>query len=283
VTTDPAEYRQISRDRWSRAAAGWSQRADELQQAVMPVSQWMVDAVHVQPGATVLELAAGPGITGFLAAELVQPGGRLICTDFAEPMLAVARQRAAQAALDNVDFRVVDAETIDLETASVDAVLCRFGYMLMADPGAALGESRRVLRPGGRVALAAWSAPEDNPWAVVPYRELTERGLVPPMDPDAPGMFAFGQPSRIEQLLGDAGFLEVEVAAVDVEMVYDDVDDFVAVTSDCSRPFADATDDLDEATRTEIRSSIATALEPHRADDGRLRVPGRSLVAAASA
>jgi ubiquinone/menaquinone biosynthesis C-methylase UbiE len=283
VTTDPADYRQASRDRWSRAAAGWSQRADQLQRAAMPVSQWMVDAARLQPGHTVLELASGPGITGLLAAELVQPGGRLISTDFAEPMLQVARQRAAQAGLDNVEFRVVDAEAIDLETASVDAVLCRWGYMLMADPGAALGETRRVLRPGGRLALAAWGAPEDNAWATVPFAQLVQRGLVPPADPDAPGMFAFAQPGRIEQLLGDAGFLEVEVAAVEVEMAYDGIDEFLAVTADCSRPFADATADLDEAARADIGAAIGAELERFRAEDGGLRVAGRSLVAAASA
>jgi len=108
--TNPTEYRQASRDRWSRAAAGWSERADELQQAAMPVSAWLVDAINPQPGQTVLELAAGPGITGFLAAELITPGGRLISSDFAEPMLEVARLRATQLGLDNVEFRVVDAE-----------------------------------------------------------------------------------------------------------------------------------------------------------------------------
>jgi SAM-dependent methyltransferase len=283
VTTDPATYRQESRDRWSRSAAGWSQRADRFQRAAMPVSEWMVDAVHLQPGHTVLELAAGPGITGFMAAERVQPGGVLISSDFAEPMLEVARQRATQAGLDNVEFRVVDAEAIDLDAASVDAVLCRWGYMLMADPAAALGETRRVLRPGGRLALSAWDAAEQNPWAITPMSALVQRGLVPPPDPTAPSMFAFAPPGRIEGLLGDAGFLEVEVATVDLVMTYDDLDDFLAVTSDCSRPFADTTEGLDAATRTEVHAAIGEALERFRAQDGRLRVPGRALVASASA
>jgi SAM-dependent methyltransferase len=280
---DRAEYRQDSRDRWSRAAAGWGQRADGLQAAVMPVSAWMVEAIRPQPGQTVLELAAGPGITGFLAAELVQPGGRLITTDFAEPMLEGARQRAAQLGLDNVEFRVVDAESIDLDTASVDAVLCRWGYMLMADAGSAFGETRRVLRPGGRVALSAWEGPEHNAWAAAPMMALVQRGLVPLPDPDDPGMFALGKPGRIEALLADAGFLDVHVETVDVEMTYDGLDDFLAITTDCSRPFADALDGLDPAARAEVEAAVGEGLADFRAEDGSMRVPGRTLVATASA
>ena len=280
---DRAEYRQASRDRWSRAAAGWGQQADGLQAAVMPVSAWMVEAIHPQPGHTVLELAAGPGITGFLAAELVEPGGRLISTDFAEPMLEVARQRAARLGLDNVEFRVVDAESIDLDTASVDAVLCRWGYMLMADPGAAFSETRRVLRPGGRVALSAWDGPEHNAWAAAPMIALVQRGLVPLPDPDDPGMFAFAKPGRIEGLLGDAGFLDVHVDTVEVEMAYDDLDHFLAITTDCSRPVADALDGLDAAARAEVEAAVGDGLADFRAQDGSIRVPGRTLVATASA
>jgi len=279
----PAEYRQVSRDRWSRAAAGWGAQAERMQSWAMPVSRWMVDAIRPQPGYTVLELAAGPGDTGLLAAELVQPGGTLIGTDFAEPMLEVARQRAATQGVDNVEFRVVDAESIDLDTASVDAVLCRWGYMLMADPGTALGETRRVLRPGGRLALGAWDGPERNVWASAPFAELVRRGVIEPPGPKDPSMFAFARPGRIDGLLRGAGFTDIVVDAVDLEVVHEDFDAYLAVTIDCSRPFADALDAMDEAERADITAAVADAMAPFRRDDGSYRVPARSLVAAASA
>jgi SAM-dependent methyltransferase len=279
----PAEYRQVSRDRWSRAAAGWGTQAERMQTWTMPVSRWLVDAIRPQPGYTVLELAAGPGDTGLLAAELVQPGGMLICTDFAEPMLEVARQRAATQGVDNVEFRVVDAESIDLDTASVDAVLCRWGYMLMADPGTALGETRRVLRPGGRVALAAWDGPERNVWASAPAGELVRRGVMEPPGPKDPSMFAFAPPGRIEGLLRGAGFTDIVADAVDFEVAYEDLDAYLTVTTDCSRPFADALDAMDEAQRAEVWAALGDAMARFRQDDGSYRVPARSLVAAASA
>ena len=134
-------------DRGSRAAGGWTARRAQLQEVVAPVSHWLIDAIAPQPGHRVLELAAGLGDTGFLAAELIQPGGELITSDFAEPMLEAAEERAAELGLTNVTFKAIDAEWIDEPTASLDAVLCRFGYMLMLDPGAALQETRRG-RPG---------------------------------------------------------------------------------------------------------------------------------------
>src|SRR5688500_18234249 len=108
----------------------------------------MVDAIRPQTGHMVLELAAGPGDSGFLAAELIAPGGKLICTDGAEGMIAAARERAERLGIANAEFRTMELEWIDLPAASVDGILCRFGYMLAIDPEAALRDARRVLKPG---------------------------------------------------------------------------------------------------------------------------------------
>lgn len=90
---------------------------------------------------------------------------------------------------------------MDLEDDSVDGVLCRWGYMLMAEPETALRETRRVLRDGGGLALSVWAAPESNPWASVPGRLLREQTGAPPPDPTAPGIFAMADPERTRWLL----------------------------------------------------------------------------------
>ena len=132
-------------------------------------------------------------------------------------MLEAARASAEQRGLNNVEFRAFNAEWIDLPVASVDAVLCRWGYMLMADPVAALAESRRVLRPGGRLALAVWDAIAHNPWALLPAQELRERGLVPEPQEGQPGPFALGDRGLVAELLAQAGFAELEVRIVVVD------------------------------------------------------------------
>ena len=179
----PGQPRELGRGR-----LGLGRRQELMRSFAAPVSHWMIEAVSPQPGERVLELAAGMGETGMLAAELVAPVGGVIVSDQAEAMLAGARARAAELGLANLEFQVLNAEWIDLPLASFDVVLCRWGYMLMADPETALGETRRVLRPGGRLALAVWDALELNPWAALPARELRARGLAP--EPDAAGALA---------------------------------------------------------------------------------------------
>ena len=192
MSFDANDHRRESLAGWEDAASGWVRRADTIRSLGAPVSAWMLDAVSLQPGERVLELAAGLGETGMMAAEQVAPMGGVIISDQAESMLAGARARAQELELNNLEFRVLNGEWIDMPVASVDAVLCRWGYMLMADPAAALGETRRVLRPGGRVALAVWASVAENPWSALPAAELIERGLLARPAQGTPSPFALG-------------------------------------------------------------------------------------------
>jgi len=280
---DPAQFRRSSLARWERVAPCWGTHRATIQRAAQPVSAWMVEAIDPQPGQRVLELAAGPGDTGLLAAELIAPSGTLISSDGSEAMVEQARARAAELRIDNVEFATIDAEWIDLPTASVDGVLCRWGYMLLADPEAALRETRRVLKPGGRVALAAWADPAANPWVSVAQQELVALGAAPPPDPQEPSMFAFRDPERIEQLLDAAGFTEVQIAQVDVVFEHPSLDDWWDSQLDVSSTLHDLVAALTPAQRDDLRDAIDARLAEHVADDGSVALPGRTHVAAASA
>jgi SAM-dependent methyltransferase len=280
---DAEEHRRASAERWEEAAPGWVRRQQAIREFGAPVSHWMVQAIDPQPAQRVLELAAGLGETGLLAAELVAPAGGVILSDQAEGMLDGARLRAAELGLTNVEFQTWNAEWIDLPVASVDAVLCRWGYMLMADPLAALTETRRVLRPGGRVALAVWDALSANPWAFVPRSVLLERGLVAPPEGDRPGPFALGDPERVRALLMHAGFTEVLIDAVEVHQRHASFDAFWETMLDISRELHDVVLEQSTAEIEQLRAAVAARLEPHTARDGSLAIPGRSLVAVASA
>jgi SAM-dependent methyltransferase len=283
MTIDADELRKRSRESWERAAAGWGRRQTDLRTWTAPVSQWLVEAIHPQPGHRVLDLAAGPGETGFLAAELIKPGGTLVCSDQSEAMLEVARARAAELGLDNVEFKPIDAEWIDAELASFDSVLCRWGYMLMADPAAALRETRRVLRPGGRVALSVWDRPDLNPWAIMTPVELVERGAMPPPDPEAPGMFALADRDKLAEMLAEGGFSEIEIDAVELEQRHPSFDAMWDFQLDCAAPLAAVLQELDPAELAEVRAAVERRYEPFTAPDGTLTLPASAVVGAATA
>lgn len=280
---DADAHRASSLAGWEAAAPGWTRRHETISRFGAPVSAWMLDAVSLQPGQRVLELAAGLGETGMLAAELVAPMGGVIVSDHADTMLDGARARAVEMGLSNIEFQVIGAEWIDLPLASVDAVLCRWGYMLLADPSAALTETRRVLRPGGRVALAVWDAVQHNPWAFLPSLEMIERGLASAPSPGAPGPFALGDPERLRELLAQAGFTEIDVQTLAIEQRYPSFGDCWETTLDISHTFHNAVLGRPEAEIAEIRSGLAARLEPFSEPDGTLAIPGRTLVASASA
>jgi SAM-dependent methyltransferase len=230
-----------------------------------------------------LELAAGLGETGLLAAELVAPLGGAIISDQAEAMLAGARERALELGLSNVEFRVLNAEWIDLPVASVDAALCRWGYMLMADPGAALGETRRVLRSGGRLALAVWDSLEHNPWAQLPALELGERGLSAPPAAGTPGPFALGSSERVRDMLEQAGFAEVRVEALQLSRRQGSFEEFWETTLDLSRVFHDTVLARPQEEITQIHAGLRARFAQFEGDDGSLVIPARTLVASATA
>jgi SAM-dependent methyltransferase len=281
--SDADELHAQITDRWERAAEGWGAQRAVFQAAAEPVSQWLVERVDPQPGLKMLELAAGPADTGLRAAELLHPMGTMVITDVAESMLEVAKARAAELGITNVEFAVMDAEWIDLPTADVDGVLCRWGYMLLADPGAALRETRRVLKPGGTVALAAWTGPEDNPWSSVPNQELVRMGAAEPPDPSAPGQFFWRDPAVIAEALEEAGFVLAEIDQVGFTFRYPSLDDWWDAQLELSPGLREGVTKLTPAQRDDLRDAVDERLAEHVADDGSVALPARTHVAAASA
>jgi SAM-dependent methyltransferase len=209
---------------WEAAAPGWERQREEVWSASRVVGEKLVDGLDPRPGQTILELAAGAGDTGFLAARRVGPEGKLLSTDFAAGMVSAARRRAEELGIDNAEFRRLDAQQLDLPDASIDGVLCRWGYMLMPDPAAAFAETRRVLRPGGRLVFSVWAGPEQNPWAATIGRTMIELGFVPAPQPGEPGIFALADPGRIRELLAAAGFEEPRIEPVEMAWSYGSFD-----------------------------------------------------------
>ena len=279
--SDPEDFRFEARERWEGAAAGWEQGRPALQRDTQPVSVWLAEHLEPQPGYRVLELAAGLGDTGLLVAELVQPGGTVLITDHADAMVDAARRRAEEVGARNVELRRMDAEWIDLPAASVDGVTSRWGYMLLADPAAALRETRRVLRPGGRVTLAAWAEPEANPWMSAIRGAAMELGFGEPPAPDEPGPFSFARPGHIEELLEETGFDEILVEPLDFTFRHESLDAYFDHQRTMSTNLRTLLARLGPAEHTRLRDAIDERQQQYVRADGSVELPARTWVAAA--
>jgi SAM-dependent methyltransferase len=263
-------------------APTWERRRAEVEEASATVRGWLLSELRPREGDTVLELAAGVGDTGFDAAAAIGERGRLISSDFSPAMLAAARRRGAERGVANVEYRVMDAERTELDDDSVNGVLCRFAYMLMADPAAALAETRRVLRPDGRLAFAVWGTLEQNPFFAIAGISLGKRGHIPPLEPPpAPGPFSMASPERTTELLHGAGFVEVRTEEVPVRFRVSDVDEYMCLVEDTAGPLGLALRGLSDADRAEVRAEVEDSCGRFTTGDG-YELPGVAVCAVAS-
>jgi SAM-dependent methyltransferase len=283
---DPEAERAASRERWESVAEGWESGADAFYDGALPVSHWMVDRLQPQPGQTILELAAGRGDVGFLAAELLHPGGKLISSDGAEAMVEAARRRAEQLNIHNVEFKPIDLEWIDAKLATIDGILCRFGYMLCVDPEHALREARRVLRPGGKLVIAVWDVPEANPWLSSFPAAARDIGMAPPADPDAPGPFSLsgvGGSGSVSELLQDAGFDTPIVEPIDLTFRAPTLDALWETQRAMSSNMRRLLEGLSPADHYQLRDAAEERWAPYVTADGTVSIPGRALGVVAEA
>jgi SAM-dependent methyltransferase len=278
---DEGDRRRVRLENWAAMAGGWERAREERERMAAPVTDWLVRELAPKRGAVVLELAAGQGDVGFAVAGLLGESGRLISSDFSGEMLEIARRRGDELGLANVVFRELDAEDLDLEESSVDGVVCRWGYMLMPSPAIALGETRRVLREGGRLAFAVWGSGDRNPWISVAGRILVAHGYMPPPDPGEPGMFVLANERELCALVEEAGFANVQIVDVPVHNDYRDADEYVRRSNEMggmfSRAWAAAPEDRREAMTEELRD----AFEPFAVDGG-YELPGLAICVLAS-
>jgi SAM-dependent methyltransferase len=191
-------------------------------------------------------------------------------------MVAAARRRATELRVANAEFRVLDAERMDLATDSVDGVLCRWGYMLMINLAAAFAETRRVLRPAGRLAFSVFAGPEHNPWASHIGRILVARGHMAPPDPSAPGIFALADPNRVQDLVTGAGFVAPRIEEVPMQWRFADPEAYWRFLTEMAGAISPVLRSLrpeeQAAVRAQLRQEVASFTH-----DGGYDIPGLCL------
>ena len=271
------EARAAQKAGWDSAAGAWQRHAGLIDKHARHVTGRMLEAAAPLPGERVLELACGPGGVGTAAAARMGTG-EVVVSDFSEAMVAAAAERAAEATGAKVTARVLDMEAIDEPDASFDVVLCRMGLMLVPDPARACAEIARVLRPGGRAAVAVWGAREHNPWLAILLDAVGQEFGIEMPPPGVRGPFSLGDPAELTAALAGGGLREIEVAEVQAPFMASSVQEWWSVVPELGGALAALLAAQPEEVRASIRERAVAALAAVVKPTG---IPGLALVASA--
>jgi SAM-dependent methyltransferase len=257
----------------------WQRGAAVRGQAFAAATELMLDLAELETGNRVLDVAAGTGEQTLVAARRVGPTGRVVATDIAAGMLDVAAEEARQAGLTNVETRVMDAQRLDLEADSFDAVISRMGVMLVPDHREALAEIRRVLKPGGKLAVIVFSTPERNLYVLLPSLIARRHAALPPLASGQQGMFSLGSPGLLERVLAEAGFRDVAVRAVPAPRRFPSPSAMIEFLTESSPLLREPMAELDEAGRAAMLAEIEQTMRQFEGPDG-VEIAGEVLVGA---
>jgi len=244
--------RVAAANRWERPSAEMGQGATDA----------LVELAQASPAMQVLDVACGTGAPALQIARLIAPSGHVTATDLAPDPLLVAAERARERGLVNLSFQRADVQALPFPDESFDLLTCRFGVMFFPDLPRALGEMRRVLRPGGRVALLAWGPFEQ------PYFDCTAgvvmRHTGASLPPPAAAMFKFAAPGSLASALRQAGFPRAQDEIRAVPWVWHDSiaelwEYFQAVTI----PFRPLLEQVRPEQRDAIARDVHAAFEPY--------------------
>lgn len=247
---------------WNKFSPGWK-KWDALTMAFLaPHGEAIIEHLDPNGAQVVLDVAAGTGEPGLSIARRLT-GGRTLITDLAEGMLQVAKGKAAQANVSNVEFHLADVNALAFDDATFDSVSCRLGYMFFPDLLNATREMARVLKPGGRIAATVWAAPEKNYWVTCMVQNIAKHIDVPAPPPGAPGMFRCAKPGTISELFETAGLQQVSEREVPSTMGVSDPAQYWEMMTEVAAPFVAALSRADETTVSKVRADVIAAMTEH--------------------
>ncbi len=267
------------RAQWESAAPGWARWEETIAAWMGPATEAMLAMAGVTAEVRVLDLACGAGSQTLEAARRAGPHGHVVASDLARTMLHHVRESARAAGLDNVSTVAGAAEELELPGGSFDAVICRLGLMLFADPAAALRAARLALRPGGRLAVVVFTTPSANPFMARSMEVLLRHAGKTPPAPGQPGILALGGPGAIESLLGGSGFVDVERRALAVPLRMPSAARALAMMQDAFGAYRAVLADCDEAVRTAAWAEVEELLRSFETPAG-FSAPAEVVVAA---
>lgn len=262
------------------AGAAWVEAQESLDRMFQPFEALLVAEVAGTGARRVLDVGCGTGGTTLAAARRIGAGGKCTGVDLSEPMIALARTRAAGEQLP-AEFIVADAQTHNFEAPAFDLVISRFGVMFFEDPAQAFANLRRATRAGGQLRCIAFRSAAENPFMTTAERAAAPLlPDLPPRLPNAPGQFAFADAQRVQGILGDGGWADIRVQPIDVAcaMPESELNQYLARFGPVGLVLRSA----DEQTRARVLAVVHAAFAPY-VTDGEVRFTAACWMIAARA
>ena len=262
------QYRKLSKMQWEQTAEGWHKWTSLLAEWTDPVTMQMFELAGVTTGSHVLDVAAGDGSHSIKTAKLVGESGYVLATDMAENMVHFARESARRAGLTQVEARVMDGENLQVGDQSFDVVICQLGLMLFANPLKGLTEAYRVLKPGGRYAAVVITTPDKTPWLAIPAKIALEYANRPLPPPGTPGLFALSDTERLEGLLQEAGFTDINTHTIAQSLQLESAKECTVFVREIAGAIKAILSGLDESKQQAAWEAIESALQAFEGDNG---------------
>ena len=268
---------------WDQVAAGWNKWWPVFEKAAQHVSDRLIELAGVKLGDRVLDIATGIGEPAVTAARRVGQTGRVIASDQSPGMLGIARERAAALGVTNMDFRESDAQSLALSERDFDAVVCRWGFMFMADLNGALEGIRSRMKAGARLATAVWSTPDKVPMITIGAPSVRQLANLPPPVPGTLDPFRLSDTSILEGALSACGFKSIIIERRQVVFEFESAEVFTQFRREVSGPFRALLERQTPDLREQIVSTVVEAARAYAGADGKIRTSNETILFAATA
>jgi SAM-dependent methyltransferase len=263
---------------WSESAPYWEKYRPVIVEMFAPVTQALIEDAAIRKGDSVLDVATGPGEPALTMADLVGPEGMVVGTDVAPEMVEAARREAGRRNFANARFEVAFTDSLPFPPDTFDAAVSRFGVMFFPSPLDCLREVLRVLKPGGRIAVAVWYLAENNPFDYVVTRVVDR--YVQPTAPKAGAtdMFRFAKPGDLLAVLSSAGATAVSERVLRFSIRAGlSAEDFWTIRSEMSEKLRTKLAPLFASQREALKRDAIAAIRAYSSENG-ISIPAEVLI-----
>jgi len=262
-------------ERWNAIAEAWHKWTPHMHTWYEPATTLMLDLAQIKPGHHILDIAAGDGDQTLIVAERIGPQGYVLAIDNAEKLLAIAEKSAKDAGYTNIETRLMDGENLELSENSFDAVICRFALMFFKDPVGGLQSVKRVLKPESKFSAVVYAENGDPEFLTALSTVQDQLGIE---QPDKPAATSLGSTEVLEQTFKKAGFTDVEVHPLKLDIQMKSSRECIDYLKDTSPTISELLKPLSSDEQTKIWNTVEDALGEYMTPSG-YEVQHRVLVA----